>query len=132
MYISTTLIAAGDPEWNSIFTRAFRKTGSEIHSTLEGETAVNLVRNNVYDHILVDESLKRIRYIEFLFNLTDLLKYPAKIIVTGDDLRKFEKVWKHCGVTLSGTRDKILTRIKSGIPLSRNHPDVSMKDILRK
>lgn len=108
-----TLIAVGNENWNSVFSEAFRYNGHKVHSTSEGETALHLAQNNIYDHILIDDSLRQMQQIEFVLNLKEVLSRPTKLIISGDHVQKYLRVWNYCGVKIKGTRDEILKLVQS-------------------
>lgn len=108
-----TLVAVTNDSWREAFKDAFTELGCETDATADGKYAMNSVRKIMYDIILADQSLDdSIQQMEFVLNVKDLLDEIPVVVVTGENMEKYQKLWGHCEVSFTETRSSAMINIK--------------------
>jgi CheY-like chemotaxis protein len=111
------LIVSANPQWRTLYSRTFMEERCEVLAAATGFNGLEHVQRELFDFILVDESLRDMGPIEFTLNVRDVAPNEPCILVAGDSLERFRRVWNRCGVFLSGTRGEVLGAIPDAIQL---------------
>jgi len=113
------LIATADKRWRDRFALAFMSQGCDIHTASDGFQALDLLLKHEYDFIVVDDSFSDVGPIEFSLNVRDLARNTPHMLVGGNGLARFRRVWRHCNVFFAGPKDHVLERISEAIEHGR-------------
>lgn len=110
------LVATADLGWRERCARAFLGEGWDVHTTSEGEQVLNLLRRHMYDLVVVDESFSDMGLVEFSMNVRDIASNQPMTLIGGNNVSKFQHVWRHCNVFFAGPKDQVLEIIKQSMP----------------
>lgn len=101
---SKALLGMEDNKWRKVVERILEPEISELIITTDGLEAIELFRRDRFDIVLIDESIEKASPAEVVMNLRDIAGDFPTIIVTGDRLPKYQRIWEHCGVAFAGSR----------------------------
>lgn len=109
---SKALVATADKGWREPCAWAFMGEGFDVHTASDWFQALDLVRKQEYDVIVVDDSFSEVGLIEFSLSIHDLAANQPRILVGGSDLSRFQRIWKHCHVYFAGPKGEVLQVLK--------------------
>ena len=114
----TVLVATADADWQRQCEIVLVKRGCLVHTACDGFEALGMLCRHVYDCVVVDDSLSDVGPIELSLNVRDLAPNEPLMLVGGDDLTRFGRVWRLCNVYYAGPKAQVLEAIPAALEVS--------------
>lgn len=113
------LVATENKPWRSAFVEALYDEGCDLHTASSGFEALDLLRKNTYDLILIDDSFSDVGVLELCLNLRDLVNEMPLVMVSGEDLGKYVPFWRRFGLFFVGRRTAVLRNVPNAVERAR-------------
>jgi CheY-like chemotaxis protein len=111
----TALVVTGDRRWRGQCVDRLLTAGCDVHTASDGLRGINLLRKQIYDLVVVDDSLKDVSPLEFTLNLRELTANAPVYIIAGVHLENLPQLWRFCRIFFVGSPDDALARIDAAI-----------------
>ena len=111
----TALVVTGDRRWGGQCVDRLLAAGCDVHTASDGLRGINLLRKQIYDLVVVDDSLDDVSPLEFSLNLRELTPNTPVYIIAGIRLENAPQLWRYCRIFFVGSPDGALAQIDAAI-----------------
>lgn len=106
------LIVSSDAPWSARCAAALRDhENCRVDVASRGFEALDMLRKHRYSFVVFDDSLPDMGIIELSLSVRDLAANEPLTFVGGEDLAKYQDVWRHCNVLFAGPKEALLEKI---------------------
>lgn len=120
MQMPIALVAAHDEDWRTLFRETLERNGCVVFSTGDGLEGMQLMKERVYDIVVVDESLDGAGQVEFVLSIRDLAPTNPVVLVAGSNVERFDRVWQQRDVSFAAARSCIAKKIPDAVRAARS------------
>ena len=113
------LVASSDQRWRAKYVNALLNAGCDVHTATDGFQGLNLLRCQVYDLVLMDDSVNDLEPVEFSFNVREVAANNPVLMVAGNDVGRFGRAWSRCNVFFAGAKPQVLNLIQKAVLCAR-------------
>jgi DNA-binding response OmpR family regulator len=115
------LIVSSEHDWRNTLVPKLIDPDWDLYVVSRAIEGTDLLTKKRFDLIVVDDSLRDMDPPEFCLAINDLASNNPLVLVAGEELDRYQRLWKYCAVHMAGSRDEVGRSVKTAMQHAADH-----------
>lgn len=109
------LIVSSKHDWRNTLIPKLIDPDWDLYIVSRANEGADLLTKKHFDLIVVDDSLRDMDPPEFCLAINDLVSNKPLVLVAGEEVERYQRLWKYCAVHMAGSRDEVGRSVKTAM-----------------